>query len=167
MYSPVADYIKTTVDTILGIHREQPAGDILAFLTGQVHICYFMGGRSASAKTLPEVLNVHDKGCAFKTKGKVFLNMDRPRLENNIFIFCYHLQMRIYEEFLNLLMCADASQEAWIIKTGLAGSQSECTLCWDSGLQKSCLSLTDWCRDVLGKRGFLTVLGKLVTRALG
>lgn len=36
--SPVADYVKCTVDTALAIHREQPAGDILAFLTGQVRI---------------------------------------------------------------------------------------------------------------------------------
>ncbi|XP_070574993.1 probable ATP-dependent RNA helicase DHX35 [Ptychodera flava] len=33
--SPVPDYIKEMVDTIFKIHKEEPAGDILAFLTGQ------------------------------------------------------------------------------------------------------------------------------------
>ena len=33
--SPVADYIKTTVDTVMGIHKEESYGDILAFVTGQ------------------------------------------------------------------------------------------------------------------------------------
>ncbi len=35
---PVADYLTATVDTILEIHRFQPEGDILAFLTGQEEI---------------------------------------------------------------------------------------------------------------------------------
>ena len=36
------------------------------------------------------------EGRAFKTKGKVFLYMDQPRLGNNIYFFlCYCLQMRI------------------------------------------------------------------------
>lgn len=33
--SPVADYIKTTVETVMGIHKEESHGDILAFVTGQ------------------------------------------------------------------------------------------------------------------------------------
>lgn len=32
---PVADYVKETVTTVVEIHRTEPAGDILAFLTGQ------------------------------------------------------------------------------------------------------------------------------------
>ncbi len=32
---PVADYVAATIDTIMDIHTELPAGDILAFLTGQ------------------------------------------------------------------------------------------------------------------------------------
>ncbi|XP_003384417.3 PREDICTED: probable ATP-dependent RNA helicase DHX35 [Amphimedon queenslandica] len=35
---PVADYVKSTVDTALAIHREEPTGDILAFLTGQEEV---------------------------------------------------------------------------------------------------------------------------------
>ena len=34
-YSPVPDYLKATVDTIMKIHKTQPTGDILAFVTGQ------------------------------------------------------------------------------------------------------------------------------------
>ncbi|KAK3753320.1 hypothetical protein QZH41_015258 [Actinostola sp. cb2023] len=33
--SPVADYVKSTVDTVMGIHLQEGPGDILAFLTGQ------------------------------------------------------------------------------------------------------------------------------------
>ncbi|XP_033626833.1 probable ATP-dependent RNA helicase DHX35 [Asterias rubens] len=33
--SPVPDYVKATVDTIMKLHKTEPAGDILAFLTGQ------------------------------------------------------------------------------------------------------------------------------------
>ena len=50
------------------------------------YICYFTGGRSVSGKTLPEVLK-SGEGRAFKTEGKVFLDTDRPRPGNNIFIF--------------------------------------------------------------------------------
>jgi ATP-dependent RNA helicase DDX35 len=34
--SPVPDYIKATVDTVVKIHQTEGDGDILAFLTGQV-----------------------------------------------------------------------------------------------------------------------------------
>ena len=34
----MADYIMSTVDTVLAIHRDQPPGDILAFMTGQVTV---------------------------------------------------------------------------------------------------------------------------------
>ena len=34
--SPVPDYIKASVDAVLGIHMEEKPGDILVFLTGQV-----------------------------------------------------------------------------------------------------------------------------------
>ncbi|XP_077982513.1 putative ATP-dependent RNA helicase DHX35 [Glandiceps talaboti] len=36
--SPVPDYIKETVDTIFKIHKTEPSGDILAFLTGQEEV---------------------------------------------------------------------------------------------------------------------------------
>jgi len=36
--SPVADYLRATVDTVLDIHKFQGPGDILAFLTGQEEI---------------------------------------------------------------------------------------------------------------------------------
>jgi HrpA-like RNA helicase len=32
---PVPNYIDTTVETVLAIHKQEPPGDILAFLTGQ------------------------------------------------------------------------------------------------------------------------------------
>ena len=35
--SPVPNYLTATVETVLAIHRDQPAGDIVAFLTGQVY----------------------------------------------------------------------------------------------------------------------------------
>lgn len=35
---PCPDYIRATVDTILKIHRKEPPGDILAFLTGQEEV---------------------------------------------------------------------------------------------------------------------------------
>ena len=34
--SPVPNYIKTTVETVMAVHKNEPSGDILAFLTGQV-----------------------------------------------------------------------------------------------------------------------------------
>lgn len=37
-YSPVPDYIKSTVETAMKIHQVESDGDILAFLTGQVWI---------------------------------------------------------------------------------------------------------------------------------
>jgi len=36
--SPVPDYLKATVDTVMGIHKEEPHGDILAFVTGQEEV---------------------------------------------------------------------------------------------------------------------------------
>ncbi|XP_065064224.1 probable ATP-dependent RNA helicase DHX35 [Rhopilema esculentum] len=33
--SPVPDYLKATVETVLSIHKDEPVGDVLAFLTGQ------------------------------------------------------------------------------------------------------------------------------------
>lgn len=35
-FSPVPDYIKASVDAVIGIHIEEDPGDILVFLTGQV-----------------------------------------------------------------------------------------------------------------------------------
>eukprot|EP00123_Amoebidium_parasiticum_P020541 comp5204_c0_seq1/m.1245 comp5204_c0_seq1/g.1245 ORF comp5204_c0_seq1/g.1245 comp5204_c0_seq1/m.1245 type:complete len:699 (-) comp5204_c0_seq1:13-2109(-) len=35
---PVPDYVKATVETVLSIHRAEPAGDVLAFLTGAEEI---------------------------------------------------------------------------------------------------------------------------------
>lgn len=34
--SPVPDYVKSTVETVMKIHNSEGDGDILAFLTGQV-----------------------------------------------------------------------------------------------------------------------------------
>lgn len=34
--SPVPDYVKATVETVLKIHETEDDGDVLAFLTGQV-----------------------------------------------------------------------------------------------------------------------------------
>lgn len=36
--SPVPDYVKATVETVLKIHETEDDGDVLAFLTGQVSI---------------------------------------------------------------------------------------------------------------------------------
>ena len=40
--SPVPDYVRVTIDTVVAIHKEEPQGDILAFLTGQVSVCMCM-----------------------------------------------------------------------------------------------------------------------------
>lgn len=36
--NPVADYLQASVQTVLDIHKHQPPGDILVFLTGQEEI---------------------------------------------------------------------------------------------------------------------------------
>lgn len=43
VFSPVPDYVKATVETVLKIHETEDDGDVLAFLTGQVrsHIIYW------------------------------------------------------------------------------------------------------------------------------
>jgi len=35
---PVANYVTSTVETVLAIHRDEGTGDVLAFLTGQEEI---------------------------------------------------------------------------------------------------------------------------------
>lgn len=35
-HSPVPDYVKATVETVMKIHETEDDGDVLAFLTGQV-----------------------------------------------------------------------------------------------------------------------------------
>uniref|UniRef100_A0A1I8BCP8 RNA helicase n=1 Tax=Meloidogyne hapla TaxID=6305 RepID=A0A1I8BCP8_MELHA len=53
----VPDYVQTTVDTILRLHKEEPPGDILAFLTGQDEVeqaCKLLEG---SVKSLPKDLD--------------------------------------------------------------------------------------------------------------
>ncbi len=37
--SPVPDYVKATVETVMKIHETEDDGDVLAFLTGQVCVC--------------------------------------------------------------------------------------------------------------------------------
>lgn len=37
---PVPDYIKATIDVVIKIHENEPFGDILAFLTGQVVVFF-------------------------------------------------------------------------------------------------------------------------------
>ena len=37
--SPHRDYLAALIETVVHIHRSEPAGDILAFLTGQVAGC--------------------------------------------------------------------------------------------------------------------------------
>lgn len=38
LQSPVPDYIKSTVETVVKIHQTEADGDILAFLTGQEEV---------------------------------------------------------------------------------------------------------------------------------
>ena len=40
LLDPVPDYVKATIETVRKIHRNEPAGDVLAFLTGQddIHV---------------------------------------------------------------------------------------------------------------------------------
>lgn len=39
--SPVPDYVKATVETVMKIHETEDDGDVLAFLTGQVCVCWW------------------------------------------------------------------------------------------------------------------------------
>ena len=59
-------------------------------LISVIHICYLPAGRSVLGKTVPEVLSTargHRTRAVLKTEGTVFLNTDRPKPENNVFIF--------------------------------------------------------------------------------
>jgi len=40
LVDPCQNYVKETVNTILKIHKTEPPGDILAFLTGAVSLYY-------------------------------------------------------------------------------------------------------------------------------
>ena len=54
------------------------------------YIYYLPAGRSVLRKTVPEVLSTargRRPRAVLKTEGTVFLNTDRPRPANNIFIF--------------------------------------------------------------------------------
>ena len=56
----------------------------------RVYIYYLPAGRSVLRKTAPEVLSTargRRPRAVLKTEGTVFLNTDRPRPANNIFIF--------------------------------------------------------------------------------
>ncbi|XP_068707056.1 probable ATP-dependent RNA helicase DHX35 [Montipora foliosa] len=52
--SPVPDYLKTTVDTVMGIHKQESQGDILAFLTGQDEVESAVSLLIERARTLPK-----------------------------------------------------------------------------------------------------------------
>lgn len=41
-YSGVPDYVQKTITTVLEIHKNEPPGDILAFLTGQDEVIYLL-----------------------------------------------------------------------------------------------------------------------------
>ena len=56
----------------------------------KIYIYYLPAGRSVLRKTVPEVLSTargRRPRAVLKTEGTVFLNTDRPRPANNIFIF--------------------------------------------------------------------------------
>ena len=65
--------------------------DKLVIQTSSIlYIYYLPAGRSVLRKTVPEVLSTARGGrprAVLKTEGTVFLNTDRPRPANNIFIF--------------------------------------------------------------------------------
>lgn len=49
--SPVPDYVKATVETVLKIHETEDDGDVLAFLTGQVSQVIFLNdGYTSNSK---------------------------------------------------------------------------------------------------------------------
>ena len=52
--SPVPDYLKTTVDSVMGIHKEEPHGDILAFVTGQDEVESVVSQLIERARSLPK-----------------------------------------------------------------------------------------------------------------
>lgn len=52
--SPIPDYLKTTVDTVVGIHKEEPHGDILAFVTGQDEVESVVSQLIERARSLPK-----------------------------------------------------------------------------------------------------------------
>lgn len=49
--APVPDYIRAVTETVLEIHRQQPAGDILAFLTGQDEVMQVVEALEAHGST--------------------------------------------------------------------------------------------------------------------
>ncbi|XP_038077283.1 probable ATP-dependent RNA helicase DHX35 [Patiria miniata] len=51
--SPVPDYLKATVETIMKLHQSEPAGDILAFVTGQEEVEGVMEMLIKQIKSLP------------------------------------------------------------------------------------------------------------------
>ena len=51
--SPVADYLKATIDTVMGIHKEGGPGDVLAFVTGQDEVETVVSQLIEQARTLP------------------------------------------------------------------------------------------------------------------
>ena len=62
----------------------------LYYAFGTVYICYLPAGRSVLGKTVPKVLTTargRRPTAVLKTEGTVFSNTDRPRPENNVFIF--------------------------------------------------------------------------------
>jgi ATP-dependent RNA helicase DDX35 len=55
---PVPNYIDTTVETVLAIHKQEPPGDILAFLTGQDEVDRVVRKLNEIAQTLKNKLSL-------------------------------------------------------------------------------------------------------------
>ena len=74
-----------------GIEKKKTELTLLfAFECCEINIYYLPAGRSVLRKTVPEVLSTargRRPRAVLKTEGTVFLNTDRPRPANNIFIF--------------------------------------------------------------------------------
>ena len=73
---------------------------VVLFTLLYINIYYLPAGRSVLRKTVSEVLSTargRSPRAVLKTEGTVFLNTDRPRPANNIFIFscCFSKVKRV------------------------------------------------------------------------
>ena len=77
-----------------------PGSQLKMLMSAWTYIYYLPAGRSVLRKTVPEVLSTargRRPRAVLKTEGTVFLNTDRPRPANNIFIFscCFSKVKRV------------------------------------------------------------------------
>jgi len=74
---PVRDYLKATIDTCLSIHKKQPRGDILVFLTGKEEIeqvVRAINNADTGLQAMPlyaGLANKHQVGCGLPADNRI------------------------------------------------------------------------------------------------